>query len=82
MAVMGLVRAGVSGEELHEALVRAVEDERNTECREIEPFLFDQLCRLPASYADRIRAALPKFGSVSGEQLEYVLKTMESSNRS
>jgi hypothetical protein len=82
LAVMGLVRAGVSGEELHEALVRAVEDERNTDCREIEPFLFDQLCRLPASYADRIRAALPKFGSVSAEQLEYVLKTMESSNRS
>ena len=79
LAVMGLVRSGVPEEVLHEALIRAVEDERNTECREIEPFLFEQLCGLPASYAGRLRASLPKFGSHSADQLEYILKNMESS---
>ncbi|MCM3698773.1 HEAT repeat domain-containing protein [Paenibacillus macerans] len=77
LAVMGLVRAGIPENELHEALVRALEDERNTECHEIEPFLFDQLCRLPASYAERIRKAMPKFVNNSVEQLGYILKTME-----
>ncbi|GJM67814.1 hypothetical protein HMSSN036_00300 [Paenibacillus macerans] len=79
LAAMGLVRAGIPEKELHEALVRALEDERNTECHEIEPFLFDQLCRLPASYAERIRKAMPKFVGSSVEQLGYILKTMESS---
>ncbi|MDU7475652.1 MAG: HEAT repeat domain-containing protein [Paenibacillus macerans] len=79
LAAMGLVRAGIPEKELHEALIRALEDERNTECHEIEPFLFDQLCRLPASYADRIRKAMPKFVGSSVEQLGYILKTMESS---
>ncbi|MWV42133.1 HEAT repeat domain-containing protein [Paenibacillus sp. HJL G12] len=82
LAVMGLVRAGVAGNQLHEALVRALEDERNTECHEIEPFLFEQLCCLPASYAERIRAVLPKFKSSAEEQLEYILKNMESSIQS
>ncbi|MCJ8014254.1 HEAT repeat domain-containing protein [Paenibacillus sp. KQZ6P-2] len=79
LAVMGLVRAGVAGDQLHEALVRALEDERNTECHEIEPFLFDQLCRLPASYEERIRAAMPRFKSDGEQQLEYILKNMQSS---
>lgn len=77
LAVMGLVRAGILEGELHEALIRALEDERNTECREIEPFLFEQLSRLPASYAGRIRAAIPKFASDAILQLGYILKTME-----
>ncbi|AWB44635.1 HEAT repeat domain-containing protein [Paenibacillus sp. CAA11] len=79
IAVIGLVRAGVSEEVLHEALIQAVEDERNTECREIEPFLFEQLNRLPAVYADRLRACLHKFTFTSSEQLEFILKNMESS---
>ncbi|MGG6310765.1 HEAT repeat domain-containing protein [Paenibacillus macerans] len=77
LAVMGLVRAGIPEKELHEALVRALEDERNTECHEIEPFLFDQLCLLPAAYADRIRKALPKFVNIGVEQLGHILKMME-----
>ncbi|WP_410768482.1 HEAT repeat domain-containing protein [Fontibacillus sp. BL9] len=77
LAVMGLVRAGIPERDLHEALISALEDERNTECHEIEPFLFHQLSRLPASYAGRIRAALPKFAADAVVQLGYILKTME-----
>ncbi|MGN7357184.1 HEAT repeat domain-containing protein [Paenibacillus sp. SAF-054] len=77
LAVMGLVRADLEETRLHEALMQAMEDERNTECREIEPFLFEQLCRLPVSYAERIKAALPKFTSHAEQQLEYILKTMK-----
>ncbi|WP_136606038.1 HEAT repeat domain-containing protein [Paenibacillus dokdonensis] len=79
LAVIGLVRAGIPEAQLHEALVRAMEDERNTECHEIEPYLFNQLCRLPAGYAERIRSALPKFKSNAEEQLEFILKNMTSS---
>ncbi|BFH62018.1 HEAT repeat domain-containing protein [Paenibacillus azoreducens] len=78
LAVMGLVRAEVAPQQLHEALVQALEDERNTDCREIEPFLFEQLCGLPAAYEARVRAALPKFSSKAEEQLEYILKNMSS----
>ncbi|WP_334074608.1 MULTISPECIES: HEAT repeat domain-containing protein [Paenibacillus] len=78
LAVMGLVRAGIPEAELHEALMRALEDEWNTECHEIEPFLFHQLSRLPGSYAGRIRTAMPKFDSDAALQLGYILKAMES----
>ncbi|MNP02332.1 hypothetical protein D3C76_941820 [compost metagenome] len=76
LTVMGLVRAGVKEEVLHEAIVRAMEDERNTECSEIEPYLFEQLCRLPVSYAEPISAVLPKFKANAEEQIEYILKNM------
>ncbi|MNW60244.1 hypothetical protein D3C74_382090 [compost metagenome] len=56
--------------------MRAIEDERNTECTEIEPYLFEQLCRLPAGYAGRISAVVPKFKASAVEQLEYILKNM------
>ncbi|MNO01529.1 hypothetical protein D3C81_2216860 [compost metagenome] len=53
-----------------------MEDERNTECSEIEPYLFEQLCRLPVSYAEPISAVLPKFKANAEEQIEYILKNM------
>ncbi|MDR0271124.1 HEAT repeat domain-containing protein [Paenibacillus sp.] len=78
LAVMGLVRAGIPQDQLHEALVQAMEDDRNTECHEIEPYLFEQLCTLPVAYAERIKTVLPKFSSQAEEQLEYILKNMQS----
>ncbi len=74
MAVIGLVRAGIPEHDLHEALIHAMEDERNVDCHEIEPFLFEQLCRLPLTYAERIRAVLPKFKGRAEDQLTYMLK--------
>lgn len=75
LAVIGLVRAGIPEHDLHEALVSAMEDERNTECHEIELFLFGQLCCLPARYAERIRAVLPKFKGRAEEQLTSILNS-------
>lgn len=75
LAVIGLVRAGLTEQDLHEALMSAMEDDRNTECQEIELFLFEQLCGLPVRYAERIRAVLPKFKGRAEEQLTYILNS-------
>lgn len=77
LIIMGLVRSGMKDENLYEALVTALEDERNKDCYEIEPFTFQQLCRLPSSYYDRIQAILPNFKANAEDQLQYVLRNMK-----
>lgn len=75
--LMGLARTGISKQRLQEALLVALEDDRNTECRLIEPYTFEQLCQLPASFASRIITVLPRFSEVAEEQLEYVIRLMQ-----
>lgn len=74
--IMGLVRVGIQEDTLHEALMIALEDERNTECYEIEPFVFQQLIQLPSSYYERVQAVLPKYTAFAEEQLHYVMRNM------
>ncbi|KAA1180646.1 HEAT repeat domain-containing protein [Paenibacillus sp. B2(2019)] len=75
--LMGLARTGIGKQRLQEALLVALEDDRNTECRLIEPYTFEQLCQLPASFASRIITVLPRFSEVAEEQLEYVIRLMQ-----
>ncbi|MEK4237734.1 MULTISPECIES: HEAT repeat domain-containing protein [unclassified Paenibacillus] len=75
--LMGLARTGINKQRLQEALLVALEDDRNTECRLIEPYTFEQLCQLPASFASRIITVLPRFSEVAEEQLEYVIRLMQ-----
>lgn len=75
--IMGLVRAGIQDDLLHEALITALEDERNKQCYEFEPFVFKQLCQLPPSYYDRVQAVLPKYLGTAEDQLLYVLRKMK-----
>lgn len=75
--LMGLARTGINKQHLQEALLVALEDDRNTECRLIEPYTFEQLCQLPASFASRIITVLPRFSEVAEEQLEYVIRLMQ-----
>lgn len=75
--LMGLARTGISKQRLQEALLVALEDDRNTECRLIEPYTFEHLCQLPASCASRIITVLPRFSEVAEEQLEYVIRLMQ-----
>lgn len=75
--LMGLERSGISKQRLQEALLVALEDDRNTECRLIEPYTFEQLCQLPASFASRIITVLPRFSEAAEDQLEYVIRLMQ-----
>lgn len=75
--LMGLARTGINKQSLQEALLVALEDDRNTECRLIEPYTFEQLCQLPASFASRIITVLPRFSEAAEEQLEYVIRLMQ-----
>lgn len=78
LLIMGLVRSGMKDNDLHEALITALEDERNKDCYEIEPFIFQQLCRLPSSYYERVQAILPNFNANAEDQLQYILRNMKS----
>lgn len=75
--LMGLARTGISKQRLQEALLVALEDDRNTECRLIEPYTFEQLCQLPTSSASRMITVLPRFSEAAEEQLEYVIRLMQ-----
>ncbi|MGZ9584366.1 HEAT repeat domain-containing protein [Paenibacillus marinisediminis] len=75
--LMGLERAGVSTNDRQELLMNALEDERNSKCTLIEPYTMQELCGLSASYADRIRAVLPKFSDEAEDQLHYVIRMMQ-----
>lgn len=74
--IMGLVRVGIQEDALHEALMAALEDDRNKECYEFEPFVFQQLCQMSSSYYDRVQAVLPKYMAIAEEQLHYVMRKM------
>lgn len=80
--LMGLKRAGLSEERLEELLLAALEDERNTECRLIEPYTFEQLCLLPASSLSRISSVLSRFSDSAEDQLRYVIHLMQSPSNS
>jgi len=75
--LMGLKRTGISEQHQQEALLAALEDGRNTECRLIEPYTFEQLCLLPASFVNRITAVLPRFSEAAEEQLGYIIRLMQ-----
>lgn len=77
LIIMGLVRSGVKDEMLFEAMVTALEDKRNHDCYMIEPFVFQQLCRLPAAYHDRIHAVLGSYQDNAEDQLRYILRKMK-----
>ncbi|WP_340003576.1 HEAT repeat domain-containing protein [Paenibacillus sp. FSL K6-0276] len=80
--LMGLERIGISKQHLQEALLTALEDERNTECRLIEPYTFEQLCLLPTNSVNRITTVLPRFSDVAEEQLGYVIRLMQGPSNS
>ncbi|WP_054958477.1 HEAT repeat domain-containing protein [Paenibacillus dakarensis] len=77
LIVMGLVRTGIRDEKLFDALAAALEDERNKDCYMIEPFVFNQLCRMPAIYEERIRAVLVNYEDTAEDQLRFILKQMK-----
>lgn len=77
LIIMGLVRTGIKDEELFEAVVAALEDKRNQDCYMIEPFIFSQLCRLPAGYYDRVHAVLGNYKDNAEDQLRYILRKMK-----
>ncbi|MCT1398958.1 HEAT repeat domain-containing protein [Paenibacillus sp. p3-SID867] len=76
LIIMGLVRSGMKDEALFEAIVVALEDKRNQDCYMIEPFIFKQLCRLPAMYYDRVLAVQGNFRDNAEDQLRYILRMM------
>lgn len=77
LIMMGLVRSGMKDEALFEAIVVALEDKRNQDCYMIEPFIFKQLCRLPATYYDRVLAVQGNFRDNAEDQLRYILRMMK-----
>lgn len=77
LIIMGLVRSGMKDEALFEAIVVALEDKRNQDCYMIEPFIFKQLCRLPAMYYDRVLAVQGNFRDNAEDQLRYILRMMK-----
>lgn len=77
LIIMGLVRSGMKDEALFEAIVAALEDKRNHDCYMIEPFIFKQLCRLPAGYYDRVHAVLGNYRDNAEDQLRYILRMMK-----
>ena len=77
LIIMGLVRSGIKDEALFEAMVATLEDKRNQDCYMIEPFVFQQLCRLPAGYHDRIHAVLGSYQDNAEDQLRYILRKMK-----
>lgn len=78
MLLCGLERAGASEDVLHEATMKALEDKRNNNCYYIEGYVLERLYRLPARYRDRLEAVLPKFHYTAGQQLRYVLESMQA----
>ena len=78
MLLSGLERAGVSDDVRWEALVTTLEDKRNTNCYVFEGHVLEQLYQLPSAYCDRLAAVLPKFKYTAGEQLRYVVETMQA----
>ncbi|RAR41138.1 HEAT repeat domain-containing protein [Paenibacillus sp. MDMC362] len=77
LIMMGLVRSRMKDEALFEAIVVALEDKRNQDCYMIEPFIFEQLCRLPAMYYDRVLAVQGNFRDNAEDQLRYILRMMK-----
>lgn len=77
LIIMGLVRSGMKDEALFEAIVVALEDKRNQDCYMIEPFIFKQLCRLPAMYYDRVLAVQGNFRDNAEDQLRYIFRMMK-----
>jgi HEAT repeat protein len=77
MLLCGLERAGVREDIRQEALMTALEDKRNSNCYYFEGHVLEQLYRLPARYRERLEAVLPKFNYTAGQQLRYVLETMQ-----
>jgi hypothetical protein len=80
--LMGLERTGISKQHLQEALLTALVDERNTECRLIEPYTFEQICLLPANSVSRITSVLSRFSETAEEQLAYVIRHLQGSSNS
>ncbi|TMV52341.1 HEAT repeat domain-containing protein [Paenibacillus mesophilus] len=78
MLLCGLERAGAREDVRQEALMKALEDKRNSNCYYFEGHVLEQLYRLPAQYRERLEAVLSKFNYTAGQQLRYVLETMQA----
>ncbi|GGF84478.1 hypothetical protein GCM10010912_32090 [Paenibacillus albidus] len=74
LLLMGLERAEAAPEVRHEALMTALEDKRNTRCYNFDLYVFEQLCKLPSYYKERLEAVRSFYNHDAGEQLDYVLK--------
>lgn len=74
----GLERAGVPEPERLELLMEALENNKNNSAYTFDYYLFQQIERLPSTYADRLEAIVPKYRYECRQQLQYVLDCLRS----
>ncbi|SET34701.1 HEAT repeat domain-containing protein [Paenibacillus sp. NFR01] len=75
----GLERTGLTLGERQELLVSLLEQEKKYyRPYDFDPHLFNMLMELPASYAGRIEALVPRYQYETAKQLEYVKQQLQA----
>ncbi|MNC07982.1 hypothetical protein D3C75_555520 [compost metagenome] len=72
----GLERAEEDSGVYWDLLVQILEQKNMQTYYSLDYYIFDQMLKLPPSYADRLAKLLPSYRYESAKQIEYVLKEM------